>query len=450
MLTQSVHSDWIVPAIPELKVIHRNEKWLCLNPEVPAWFRTTKSGALLMRLVDGQRSLHEYQDLLTAGGVEISLPQLTSFFQSAVDARFFEPPTYDSSSLPWQDRRLNALYVHLTNRCNLQCVYCYRESTPHLPILHGAQRFCEMLEYIQPFAGPNLLVTYSGGEPLMHPGFREIVTTSARLGYGNALLTNGTLVTEELAGFILEHFKFVKISLDGPNEETHSKTRGKGNFARVLRSIRTLAETGMLVKVQVTLTRSTLPRMEEIERALPAVPNVNLTFTPLLPMGRGAEMDDESVDNDAFYEFAKTRRSPTRYIPGRRTRSCHAGIGNLSVADTGDVYPCHHFHGQDFHFGNIFHDPFPEIFFGEKIKEYVQSMDVEHNNPLCSACDVRFLCAGGCHANTLHATGDHHGVDTFCSYIRNIIYDDLMAMTEPKNVPHAMPEDYSHPSPPPA
>jgi radical SAM protein with 4Fe4S-binding SPASM domain len=427
-----VDANWIVPAVPELKVVERDGAWLCLNPEVPAWLRTTQSGALLLQLVDGHQSIEDLHSILTASGIPASIPQLSNFFQKALAAKLFEKPEHDSSTLPWESRKLSAMYLHLTNRCNLQCSYCYRESSPHLPILHDSRRFCEMFEYIKPFTSPNMTITFSGGEPLMHPGFREIAQTAVSLGYSNALLTNATLISEENADFIRDHFRFVKISLDGPNEETHAKTRGKGNFARVLKGIERLAHRGVRVKVQVTLAKSTLPNLGDIKKVVPDLPNVNVTFTPLLPMGRGAEMDSEGVDNETFYEFAQGRRSVGRYTPGQRIRSCHAGLSNLSIADTGDVYPCHHFHSGEFHFGNIFHDPFGEIFFGEKIRDYVRSMDVMHNNPECAACEVRFLCGGGCHANTLHAMGDYRGADTFCSYLKRVIYDDLFASTAPQ------------------
>lgn len=419
-----IDANWVAPAIPELQIIERNGSWLCLNPEVPAWLCTTKSGALLLQLVDGTLSVSEIRSLLEVNEIPVSLDHLTGFFQSVAKAKLFDKPQQNGST-PWESRRLKAMYLHLTNRCNLQCVYCYRESSPHLPVLHDAGRFREMFEYVKPFTAPGMEVTFSGGEPLMHPGFREVVEGSLAQGYSNVLLTNATLMTDELADFVSERFRFVKISLDGPNEETHSRTRGKGNFARVLKGIRRLAERGIRVKVQVTFMKSTLPYLNEIKEALPDLPNVNLVYTPLLPMGRGAGMDEEAIDNDTFYDFARDRRSVAKYVPGQKIRSCHAGVSNLSIADSGDVYPCHHFHAGEFHFGNIFHDSFEDIFFGEKIQDYVWSMDVENNNPTCQRCDVRFLCGGGCHANNLHATGCHRGTDIYCSYLKRIVYDEL-------------------------
>ena len=184
---------------------------------------------------------------------------------------------------------------------------------------------------------------------------------------------------------------------------------------------------GANVSVQVTLTKRSLPYATEIKDALPDLPNVAVRYTPLLPMGRGTDLDSEYIDNDEFYDFSRSRGVGARYARGQRNHGCHAGGGSLSVAESGDVYPCHLFHSNEFLFGNIFSDSFEDIFFGEKVKAFARSMDVEQNNPICRDCELRFLCAGGCHANTLHATGDHHGVDTFCSYQKRIVYDALFA-----------------------
>ncbi|WP_445520816.1 SPASM domain-containing protein [Streptomyces sp. NEAU-174] len=81
--------------------------------------------------------------------------------------------------------------------------------------------------------------------------------------------------------------------------------------------------------------------------------------------------------------------------------------------------------GTGIRLGNIFNQPFDEIFFSERNRAYVETMDVEANNDVCRSCEVRFLCGGGCKANTLHSIGDHRGVDLYCGYLRTTITDEL-------------------------
>jgi radical SAM protein with 4Fe4S-binding SPASM domain len=417
-----IDADWVPPVLPELKVIEREGRWLCINPRVPAWIVTKRPGALLLQMIDGASTVGDYQRLLAAHGIPSS--GIPDFFQSAAAAKLFETPGMAAAG-SWKGREIKAIYLHLTNRCNLQCSYCYRESSPHLPILHDSRRFSAMLEYLKPYASPRMEITFSGGEPLMHPGFREVVETSTRLGYGNSLLTNATRITESLADFIHDHFLRVKISLDGPNEEIHSQTRGKGNFARVVKGIEKLAVRGTRLVVQVTLSKSAIPHVDKIREVLPDSPNLRVIYTPLFPMGRGTAMADDAPGNGDFYEFSTGHEWGSRYLPGRPIRGCHAGAASLSIADNGDVYPCHLFHFDGFRLGNVFHDPFEQIFFGDRARSYVEQMDVEHNNPTCRECEVRLLCGGGCHGNTLYSIGDFRGPDSCCEFLKRTILDGL-------------------------
>ena len=426
MTQQIVFASWIPPELKDIHFHQRGEFWLCLNSSVPAWFIATEVGTLLLKLSNGIRSLDKIHQLLINSDVSFSLESIMDFFSAVITAGFYGS-SVDEETL-WDDRKLAAMHLHLTNRCNLQCTYCFRESSPKIPIHHTSEHFCKMLEYVKPFTLEAMNVTFTGGEPTLFPEFEEVVRTSTHLGYKNELLTNGTRINTKLAGFIAQHFHHTKISLDGPNEAIHSLTRGDGNFQLVLRGIRELAEKGANLTVQVTVSKSNLEFCTEIENLLEGV---EIKFTPLLPMGRGDTLDKEFINNEAFLGLSRglervtEGKLKTSLMPGVRMRRCHAGISNISVADTGDIYPCHLFHYERYKFGNIFSDSFEEIFWGSKIKQYVKSMDVEENNSICRSCEVRFLCAGGCKANALHSTGDHHGVDLYCSYLKESIIDQL-------------------------
>jgi radical SAM protein with 4Fe4S-binding SPASM domain len=426
MAQKIVSANWIPPELKDVHFRQRGESWLCLNSTVPAWFVATQVGILLLKLSNGKRSLGQIHQLLITHDVLFSLTSIIEFFNKVIASGFYGSSV--DEEILWGDRNLTAMHLHLTNRCNLQCTYCFRESSPKIPIHHTSEHFCEMLEYIKPFTSKAMTVTFTGGEPTLFPEFEEVVRTSTQLGYKNELLTNGTRITAKLADFIVQHFHHTKISLDGPNEAIHSLTRGNGNFQLALRGIRELADKGANLTVQVTVSKSNLESCQEIKTLLEGV---EIKFTPLMPMGRGDTLDKEFIDNEAFLGLSRglervtEGKLKTSLRPGVRMRRCHAGISNISVADTGDVYPCHLFHYERFKFGNIFTDSFGDIFWGSKIKQYVKSMDVEENNSICRSCEVRFLCAGGCKANALHATGDHQGVDLYCSYLKESIIDQL-------------------------
>jgi len=423
-------SNWVPAPIPELHTAQRGEHWLCLNPGVPSWIITTRAGVLLLKLCDGVRTVRDLATMLQAADVPVDPEAVESFFREAAAAGMFRPARQDNPLHLWDTRRLSAIHLHLTDRCNLQCTYCLRDSSPLVPLRHRPEKFIGMLEYIKPFTAEVLRITFAGGEPLMYPGFSTVVEASTGLGYRNDLLTNGMLVNEARADFIAHHFTKVRISLDGPSALTHAQGRGD-NFDKVVRGVRLLADRMDDVTVQVTVGSWNVDVAQDVRSVVPD--NVKVAYTPVLPFGRGKQQAKVFISNEQFLSLsrrvsaASSEPVESMFRPGERNRSCHAGLANLSIADTGDVYPCHLFHEEQFHFGNIFHDSFEDIFFGPRIRNYVLSMDVEHNNSICSACEVRFLCGGGCKANPLHGTGDHHGVDLYCGFIKASIEDNLFA-----------------------
>lgn len=419
---------WAPPALPQLVLRERGENWLCLNPEVPAWFVTNRAGTLLLQLADGSRTIADIHHVLEGFGIKSKIEHVDSFFSAVRDSMLFSEGSEDNEG-EWETRKLSAVHLHLTNRCNLECTYCFRESTPRLPVHLTAEHFVDALRRMLPFSADTMAVTFTGGEPMMFPGFERVVEASTELGYTNILLTNGILITPSRAAFIARHFSDITISLDGPSEDIHAATRGQGNYERVLRGIRRLADEGAKVSVKVTVSPANLPYCQQVSDVLPD--SVPVQFTPLMPMGRGQQAHDDFIDNNAFVGLSRglervtDGRLSNLYVPGSRARRCHAGAFNVSIADTGDVYPCHLFHMEQFRLGNIFDQPFDEIFFGKKNRAYVETMDVEANNDICRACEVRFMCGGGCKANTLHSVGDYRGVDLYCGYLKTTIVDEL-------------------------
>jgi sulfatase maturation enzyme AslB (radical SAM superfamily) len=92
---------------------------------------------------------------------------------------------------------LNRLYLYLTDGCNLACRHCWI-SPAHDP---GGQRstFLEpaLIEQAIGEALPLGLesVKLTGGEPLLHPQFADIVGLVGQHGLGLSLETNGTLLS---------------------------------------------------------------------------------------------------------------------------------------------------------------------------------------------------------------------------------------------------------------
>jgi MoaA/NifB/PqqE/SkfB family radical SAM enzyme len=175
------------------------------------------------------------------------------------------------------------LLINLTRQCNLRCrmciqgrgeeeVYPWNDPKNQLP-------FSAWTTLLDQAAGFSPFLSISGGEPTIHPQFREFVVAAKRRGFVFELVTNGTLLTRD-ADFIVElGIEFVSVSLDGL-EEQHDEIRGhQGSFRRAVDGIRALAEArkrhksyGPVINIGFTIMKSNIDIMD---RMIPLAVDLN-------------------------------------------------------------------------------------------------------------------------------------------------------------------------------
>jgi len=102
--------------------------------------------------------------------------------------------------------------VKITDKCFGGCPYCYQSSLPsasHFRDVPGKirRKFGSMTENQRPFQ-----VAIGGGEPTLHPDFREICATFKELGIDPNYTTNGTNLTDEVLDITEEYVNGVAVS----------------------------------------------------------------------------------------------------------------------------------------------------------------------------------------------------------------------------------------------
>jgi len=159
--------------------------------------------------------------------------------------------------------------LSITNRCNLRCSYCYHftsESDSGSDLSTG-----EWLSFFEELNRCAVLdVVIGGGEPFLREDFRELIEGVVKNRMRFAILSNGTLITDEMAEFIAStgRCNFVQISIDGSFPGSHDAFRGDGNFARAVAGLKHLQNHKIPVTVRVTIHRHNVHDLEEIARFL--------------------------------------------------------------------------------------------------------------------------------------------------------------------------------------
>ncbi len=117
----------------------------------------------------------------------------------------------------------------------MDCIHCYlgekEQKDMDINLIEKALR---------EFSPNGLKVLITGGEALLHKRFWEVIEMASSHPVRLELLSNGTLITEDVAKKLAEHVHSVQISLDGL-EKGHEYLRGKGSFKKTLRGIKNAA-----------------------------------------------------------------------------------------------------------------------------------------------------------------------------------------------------------------
>src|SRR3990172_6815462 len=146
----------------------------------------------------------------------------------------------------WQ-RQINYLRISVTDRCNLNCVYCSAGSITRLSH-YDILRYEEIQRIVRIPAGMGITkVRLTGGEPLARPDFVKLVAMIAQIdGIDDiAVTTNGILLGKYAQELKEAGLNRVNVSLDTLKRERFAQITGGDKLATVLRGIKAAHRVGL-------------------------------------------------------------------------------------------------------------------------------------------------------------------------------------------------------------
>ena len=190
-----------------------------------------------------------------------------------------------------------------TRRCNLRCVHCYSQSEnklyPNELTTNEAKAFVADLAAF----GVKVLL-FSGGEPLLRQDLFEVARFASDRGLRPVLSTNGTLITEDVAGQLKNAgFSYIGISLDGIGE-TNDKFRGKkGAYELAVNGIRTCLKAEVKTGLRFTVTNYNLKDLPEIFSLIETEGIPRVCLYHLAYVGRGTNISNDDLTHNRKREL---------------------------------------------------------------------------------------------------------------------------------------------------
>jgi len=331
----------------------------------------------------------------------------------------------------------------ITKQCNLRCTYC-SHFTSAGDVAHDLpkEEWLKFFEELNRYAV--ISVTLEGGEPFCRKDLKELIEGIVRNRMRFNILSNGALITDEIAIFLAETRRCdgVQVSVDGSVPMTHDAFRGKGSFLRAINGIKCLQKHGVPVSVRVTIHKQNVKDLEAIARllleeiGLPGFSTNDASFMGLCR--QNAEQVQLSVEERSlameillrlnkkyngsisasagplaqgkqWLEMEKARREGKERIPGRAyLTSCGGVMSKMAVRADGVMVPCTQI--SHIELGRLNRDDLQEVWQNHlELKRLRERQSIPLSDfRFCKGCDYINYCTGSCPALAYTIIGEEN------------------------------------------
>ncbi len=341
-----------------------------------------------------------------------------------------------------------AAWLHITDRCNLRCKYCY---FPHARVDMSRETGHSAIDAT--FRSANIhgykqvKFKYAGGEPLIRfPYVAELhqyaveVANQHSLLLDGIILSNGTLLTPEIAKTMRKLNLRLMISLDGLGE-VHNSHRfyadERGSFQDVLRGVNTALDEDIIPDISITVSSQNvrgLPQLVDwiIDRDLPFSLNFyreNDYSTP----HEDLRLEEQNIIEGmkAVYKVIEgnlPRRSLLASLVDRANlstphmRTCGVGHSYMVFDHLGQVAKCQMAINQVVTNADV-SDPLKHI---REDGSGILNLPVNQKEG-CRDCEWQNWCTGGCPLATYRATSRYDIKSPNCN-IYKALYPEVVRL----------------------
>lgn len=335
-------------------------------------------------------------------------------------------------------------YVEITSLCNLKCIHCYNDS--------GKEKNEISVESFQNIlAGHDnkeFSLTISGGEPLLHPKFWELIMLAKEKGISDILIiTNGTQITEEIAKKFVEYDISVQISLNGISEDIHDQICGEGAFKKTINGIEHLINAGHKnIVIRSMIAKCNKSQLLEFIDTISKKKISTISFGTISVQGRSINNKDtlcmSTEENEKILEMLRehkiTKEAKKNGIKiDVPEASYNSGCPILHpskeavplsprIDSKGNVYLCQSFAGEVYSFGNIYKNKLTDIMDSPTFDDFIRfcqmSLCYMHD---CASCVWQNMCGRGCIAEAANQVSLQF-TDGHCEYRKKEFADKLI------------------------
>lgn len=341
--------------------------------------------------------------------------------------------------------KLMSFQIELTSYCNERCVHCY---IPH-ELKDDAisdKLYRGVLNQLEEMGTWH--ITLSGGEPMLHPHFKNYLRAAKGHGFYVTVLSNLTLLDDEIVDIMANGNKTsAQVSLYSMSPKVHDKiTQLPGSHERTLAAIEKLIENDIPVQISCPTMKENKNDFGDVLRwahghKIRAITDYSImaeynhdtsNLEHRLSPEECGEVIQDVIEWDKDYQkqvlspdFVKQTKE---YSEDENAALCGVGISTCCMTSNGNVYPCAGW--QTYCCGNTMVDSLRDIW---KSSPKMLALRVLRKRDMkqCVDCETRAFCSPCMVRNANESpTGDPFEISPYFCEVAKVNKDIVLAWRE--------------------
>lgn len=195
--------------------------------------------------------------------------------------------------------------IDLTNHCNHRCSFCVWGEHIATDKSTLKKEVIKQCIFDMQKMGSKAITFTGGGEPMIHKNFGEILEYSRSLGFDCGLITNGSVITEKNADFLINNLKWIRFSISGGDKESYLAVQGKDQFELVCKNIKLLSDikiqkkSDLKIGIRMLITKENIHTLIKLCEILKNIKGVN--FLQIAP-------DHSNEDEGKFWHGERVKK----------------------------------------------------------------------------------------------------------------------------------------------
>jgi len=369
---------------------------------------------------------------------------------------------------------IGVVQLVVTNNCNFKCKYCFINSIysskerellqkdpanqvmkPDMAIVYVKK----VIDLVKKNGRDSISIQFFGGEPLMNWKAVKAVLDHFKDGKQHginiiySIVTNGSLISGEIAEYFEKYKVSVVISFDSPHGSDRPLAHGGNSKDKVEKSLNILNQFKNTIVFNSVLSKETYDyfdtaivdfainnKVREIGVLLDLDPSFfpeygyeNIVTKLMKVYSYGKE---KGVVVTGYWHTTFLLMCNFNTINQKNYKTCSATGCQLSIEPAGHIFACK---GSSAYFGHV--DDLNSLFKSANYKRYASRSMI--NSDMCLSCDIHSFCSGICLGTIEKKFGNIKRIETAaCDFYRLIVEklvhsltrDDIAYFDSPKEM----------------